>query len=321
MALHRARAVGAALAILLALSASSAEELGPARAATVARPRSSSSSKLVRASSSAPRPRLAAGKAGKAAPPSLAAAKAAPPSLAAAKATPAAKAPSFYWALLHNWLYFLSLGFNAINMAFLVREIVSGGKVATPESIALSGHVETVDKLLTFLGVAYLAALSDVRGRRPLMAWSALGFAATNLIQATTVSGASRLYLADVIDGMSSCMQPVCQAYVTDCSPPEKRASNLGVFSGLSIGGVRAPRARACTWTRHTWTRTWTCPMDMHMYTRILSRAWHARAGAFIIAFPVGGILGAKLGPRVPLLIAAALQLLNFLLITFVTPE
>jgi MFS transporter, DHA1 family, tetracycline resistance protein len=43
--------------------------------------------------------------------------------------------------------------------------------------------------------------------------------------------------------------------------------------------------------------------------------------GAFIFAFPIGGILGAKFGPRVPLLAAAALQLINALIIIFVTPE
>ena len=206
--------------------------------------------------------------------------KASPTSLliSASSATSADKRPSFKWAILHNWLYFLSLGFNAINMAYLCRQITDGTLKPSPGSIALSGNIEAVDKLLTFLGVSALASLSDVRGRKALMAWSALGFAVTNLIQARA-SGPRALYLADLIDGCSSCMTPVCQAYVTDCSPPEKRAANLGIFQGLSIGM------------------------------------------AFIFAFPIGGILGSKLGPRVPLLIAAALQLLNAALIIFVTPE
>eukprot|EP00966_Prymnesium_polylepis_P233216 5393542-Prymnesium_polylepis.1 len=168
------------------------------------------------------------------------------------------KAPSIYWAILSNWLYFLSLGFNAINVAYLVRSIVNadGSTQASPAAIALSGNVETVDKMLTFLGVGFLSALSDVRGRKPLMVWSALGFGLTNLIQATTHNSIGLLYLADFVDGCSSCMTPICQAYVVDCSPAEKRAQNLGIFQGLSIG----------------------C--------------------AFILAFPIGGILGAKYGPR-----------------------
>jgi MFS transporter, DHA1 family, tetracycline resistance protein len=43
--------------------------------------------------------------------------------------------------------------------------------------------------------------------------------------------------------------------------------------------------------------------------------------GAFIFAFPIGGLLGARFGPRVPLLVAAALQLINALVIIFLTPE
>lgn len=144
--------------------------------------------------------------------------------------------PSIYWALLHNWLYSLSLGFNLINIQFLVREIVDGDARASPSarSIALSGKVEAVDKLLTFLGIGFLSALSDKYGRRPLMAWSAIGFAITNLLQATTNSVAM-LYLADFADGCSSCMLPLCQAYIADVSASGQLASNLGTFQGLSL--------------------------------------------------------------------------------------
>lgn len=189
--------------------------------------------------------------------------------------------PSIYWAVGHNWLYFVSLGFNLINIQFLVREIIDGDAKATPSarSIALSGKVESVDKLLTFLGIGFLASLSDKFGRRPLMIWSALGFALTNIIQATTKNSATMLYLADFVDGCSSCMLPLCQAYIADVSKPEKLAGNLGIFQGLSAGG------------------------------------------AFILAFPIGGLLGVKYGPRLPLLIAAGLQVLNALILVFLTPE
>jgi DHA1 family tetracycline resistance protein-like MFS transporter len=117
-----------------------------------------------------------------------------------------------------------------------VREIVDGDARASPSarSIALSGKVEAVDKLLTFLGIGFLSALSDKYGRRPLMAWSAIGFAITNLLQATTNSVAM-LYLADFADGCSSCMLPLCQAYIADVSASGQLASNLGTFQGLSL--------------------------------------------------------------------------------------
>jgi hypothetical protein len=48
---------------------------------------------------------------------------------------------------------------------------VDGDFKAKPsaKSISLSGKVESVDKLLTFLGVGFLSALSDKYGRKPLM--------------------------------------------------------------------------------------------------------------------------------------------------------
>ena len=65
-------------------------------------------------------------------------------------------------------------------------------------------------------------------------AWSALGFIVTNLIQETTKSSIWMLYLADFVDGCSSCMLPLCQAYIADVSEPHKLAGNLGTFQGLS---------------------------------------------------------------------------------------
>mmetsp|Transcript_24086 Transcript_24086/g.58068 ORF Transcript_24086/g.58068 Transcript_24086/m.58068 type:complete len:343 (+) Transcript_24086:407-1435(+) len=67
---------------------------------------------------------------------------------------------------------------------------------------------------------------------------SALGYGITCLIQATTMKSVSMLFLADFVDGISSCMGSVCQAYVADVSSPERRAINLGVFQGISIGGA-----------------------------------------------------------------------------------
>ena len=202
---------------------------------------------------------------------------------------------SMYWAVLHNWLYFLSLGFNLLNIPYMIREIVDGSATATPspQSIALSGNVEAVDKILTFCGIAFLATLSDRFGRKPLIAWSSFGFAVTNLLQAfagkAPTIGASKaiLYFADIIDGCTSCMTPVCQAYVADCTAAAAAsgvsvaslATNLGIFQGISIGG------------------------------------------AFVIAFPVGGLLGAKYGPRFPILLSAGVGIVNGLLATFVTPE
>ena len=190
--------------------------------------------------------------------------------------------PSYLWALLHNWMYFLSLGLTVPNLPRIIASVVNedGTSKVTPRAVRVSGDVEALDKTLTFLGVGFLSALSDVVGRKPLMAWSALGYGLTCLLQATCpASSVARLFVADAVDGASSCMSSVCQAFVADASDDARRAINLGTFQGLSIGG------------------------------------------AFVVAFPLGGLLGAKLGTRAPVLLAAGVQLLNFLLIAFVTPE
>ena len=150
--------------------------------------------------------------------------------------------PSIMWPILHNWMYLLSLGFNLINVPFLVRSIIDNkGKALnipstpSPRAISLSGRIESVDRFLTFLGVGFLSSLSDKYGRRPLMIWSSMGFMLTNLLQAMAPSeGIAILYLADFIDGCTSCMLPLCQAYVTDCSPPDQLATKLGMFQGIT---------------------------------------------------------------------------------------
>jgi MFS transporter, DHA1 family, tetracycline resistance protein len=211
-------------------------------------------------------------------------------------------------------MYFLSLGFNLINIPFMIRTIIDGPDVTinpSPKSIALSGKVESVDRLLTFAGIGLLSALSDKYGRKPLMTWSAIGFMLTNLIQANCRGSIASLYLADFIDGCSSCMLPVCQAYVVDCSSKDQCASNLGVFQGLS--GTQANCSRVSC-----------IPLFfffLHIWNVFKSYTMHVAGGAFIFAFPIGGLIGARKGPKVALLIAAAIQAINALVLIFLTPE
>ena len=143
-------------------------------------------------------------------------------------------------ALLANWMSYLSLGLTIPVLARVISTIVNpdGSDAVSPRSSVLGGDVEALDKILTFLFCGGLGALSDVVGRKPLMAYSALGFAMTCYLQARADKSLAMLYVADFVDGISSCMNNVCQAYVTDASPPEKRAVHLGVFQGVSVAGA-----------------------------------------------------------------------------------
>ena len=66
-----------------------------------------------------------------------------------------------------------------------------GSPDVSPASSVLGGDIEALDKICTFLFVGLLGALSDVVGRKPVMAYSALGFAITCYLQAQTQSGVS----------------------------------------------------------------------------------------------------------------------------------
>ena len=142
--------------------------------------------------------------------------------------------------MLHNWLYFLALGLSIPVLPRVISTIVNpdGSPDVSPASSILGGDVEAVDKLITFLSVGFLGSLSDVLGRKPLLAYSAFGFAFTCLLQAQCKTSTAILYVADFVDGISSCMNGVCQAYVIDASPPDRRAVNIGLFQGLSVAGA-----------------------------------------------------------------------------------
>lgn len=189
--------------------------------------------------------------------------------------------PSWWWAVLHNYLYFLALGLSIPVLPRIISTIVNpdGSPDVSPASSVLGGDVESIDKICTFLCVGFLGSASDVVGRKPLLAWSALGFSLTCLLQASSRTTVVPFYVADLVDGVSSCMNTICQAYVTDASPPERRAVNLGLFQGVSV------------------------------------------AGAFILGFPLSAILSAQYGLRAPMYVAAAIGFVNFLIALFLTPE
>ena len=191
--------------------------------------------------------------------------------------------PSYSWAILHNWLYFLSLGLCIPVLPRVIAATVNedGSPRVTTRSARVGGDVEGLDKLLTFFFVGTLGALSDVVGRTPLIALSALGYLATILVQARATRVA-HFFVADAIDGMTSCMNAVCGAYVADATAAAgggAQAAALGLFQGLSTGG------------------------------------------AFCVGFPVSGLLSKGGKSRRPMYVAAALQALNAFLALFVTPE
>ena len=88
--------------------------------------------------------------------------------------------------MLANWMYFLALGLVIPVLGRVISTVVNpdGSPNVTPASSIVGGDVEALDKICTFFFVGFLGALSDVVGRKPLMAYSALGFSLTCYMQA-----------------------------------------------------------------------------------------------------------------------------------------
>lgn len=135
-------------------------------------------------------------------------------------------------AILVAWLYNFGLAVAALQQQYLFNTIFNadGSNKPTPTSAALYGWKKAMDYTFTFLSVGVCGSLSDAVGRRPLMAYSSLGLA-TGFIMVTQCRTAPLLLLAGAIDGLSSCMGNICQAFVSDiCAEEQSRAKNLALL-------------------------------------------------------------------------------------------
>ena len=91
--------------------------------------------------------------------------------------------------------------------------------------------------------------ISDRVGRRPILIFGLLGSAASYLVFAYAGTLAV-LFLSRIMAGVGGATVPVAQAYITDITPPERRAGNLGLIGaafglgfifGPALGGMLAP--------------------------------------------------------------------------------
>jgi DHA1 family tetracycline resistance protein-like MFS transporter len=109
---------------------------------------------------------------------------------------------------------------------------------ASPETISLL--------LASFFGAQFLAApilgrLSDKHGRLPVLIFSQIG-----TVLSFVILGAAQslpiLFAGRILDGITGGNVIVAQAYITDITPPEKRAQGLGIiFAGFGLGYMVGP--------------------------------------------------------------------------------
>jgi len=111
------------------------------------------------------------------------------------------------------------------------------------------GLLITVYSVAQFFLAPLWGRLSDRFGRRPFLILGLLGSAASYLVFAYAGSLAV-LFLSRIMAGIGGATVPVAQAYISDITPPERRAGNLGLIGaafglgfifGPALGGVLAP--------------------------------------------------------------------------------
>jgi MFS transporter, DHA1 family, tetracycline resistance protein len=125
----------------------------------------------------------------------------------------------------------------------LIKDFVNGNTARAAEIYGLFG---TAWALMQFVFSPMIGALSDRYGRRAVILLSNFGLGLDYIVMALA-PGVRWLFVGRVISGITSASFSAASAYITDVSPPEKRAGGFGMLSaafglgfvlGPAIGGV-----------------------------------------------------------------------------------
>jgi DHA1 family tetracycline resistance protein-like MFS transporter len=103
------------------------------------------------------------------------------------------------------------------------------------------GALVVVYGVMQFFCAPLLGALSDRFGRRPVLLWSLLGLGAHFLLLALSPS-LPLMLVARVVGGMAGASFTVANAYASDVTPPERRATSFGlVGAAFGLGFIFGP--------------------------------------------------------------------------------
>ena len=138
----------------------------------------------------------------------------------------------------------LALGMIVPVLPKLVEDFVGGDTARAAEIYGLFG---TVWALMQFIFSPVLGALSDRYGRRPVILLSNLGLGLDYLVMALA-PGLAWLFVGRVISGITAASFSTAYAYITDVTPPEKRAASFGMMSAaFGLGFVLGPAMAECS--------------------------------------------------------------------------
>lgn len=151
----------------------------------------------------------------------------------------AAERPSLAWPIFACWAYYASASLCTPALPVFCNTFANGDGSArvSQAGIDLKGTFESVDQLLTFFFDPIWGTVSDKVGRKPLQVLACIGIA----VGWSTVALSSPLWLllcGRALDGVTSCMLPICQTAVKDTSDPASLSDRLGTLQGVSLGAA-----------------------------------------------------------------------------------
>ena len=132
----------------------------------------------------------------------------------------------------------LALGMIAPVLPRLIASFMASDPVGAAQMLGL---FSTVFAVMQFFFSPVLGSLSDRFGRRPIVLLSNFGLGFDYFLMAWA-PGLSWLFVGRVISGVTASSVPTGMAYMTDVTPPEKRASAFGLLgAAFGLGFVLGP--------------------------------------------------------------------------------
>jgi DHA1 family tetracycline resistance protein-like MFS transporter len=145
---------------------------------------------------------------------------------------------AFVFILVMVALDMVAFGIIAPVLPDLIRQF-EGGDFARASD--LTGYLLLVWNVMQFFFSPILGAWSDRFGRRPIILLSCFGLGVDYIVMALAPN-LSWLFLGRIVSGITASNISTAFAYVTDVTPPEKRAKPFGLISAaFGLGFVIGP--------------------------------------------------------------------------------
>ena len=151
---------------------------------------------------------------------------------------PQARRAALSFIFITVLLDMLALGIIIPVLPKLVFDFVGGDTARAAEAIGL---FTTAWALMQFIFSPLLGLLSDRFGRRPVILLSNLGLGLDYIVMALAPT-LGWLFVGRVLSGITSASIPTATAYISDVTPPEKRAGAFGLLgAAFGVGFVLGP--------------------------------------------------------------------------------